>query len=76
MKKINVMVNGLPGNMAAGVAEHVLSDERFELVPYSLTGPEIDLATCRVNNIGVALIQAHERDKFVKQIATEIHKNK
>lgn len=37
---INVMVNGLPGKMASLVAERIVEDERFRLVPYSLTGPE------------------------------------
>lgn len=35
------MVNGMPGNMAVNVAAHALKDSRFNLVPASLTGPEI-----------------------------------
>ena len=41
MNPIKVMVNGLPGNVSRIVAAQILKDERFELVPYSLTGPEI-----------------------------------
>lgn len=41
MKPINIMVNGMPGNMAANVATHALKDPRFNLLPASLTGPEI-----------------------------------
>ena len=41
MSIINVMVNGLPGNVAQIVARHILKDPRFELLPYSMTGPEI-----------------------------------
>ncbi len=41
MKPINIMVNGMPGNMAVNVATHALKDLRFNLVPASLTGPEI-----------------------------------
>ncbi len=42
MSQINVMVNGLPGNVATVIARHIVSDQRFTLIPYSLTGPEID----------------------------------
>lgn len=73
MEKISVMVNGFPGNMAVGVAAHVLSDKRFELVPYSLTGPEIDLATCSVDDVEVTLIHGHQRDESIKKIAAELH---
>jgi len=41
MAPINIMVNGMPGNMAVNVAAHALKDPRFDLVPASLTGPEI-----------------------------------
>ena len=41
MNSIKVMVNGLPGNVARTVAGYLLNDERFELIPHSLTGPEI-----------------------------------
>ena len=41
MRPINIMVNGMPGNMATLVAKHALSDSRFDLIPQSLTGPEI-----------------------------------
>ena len=41
MSTIKVMVNGLPGNVARTVAGYLLTDGRFELVPHSLTGPEI-----------------------------------
>jgi 4-hydroxy-tetrahydrodipicolinate reductase len=42
MNRIKIMVNGLPGNMAAGVAKNFLNDERFVLMNHSLTGPEIE----------------------------------
>ncbi len=40
MHPINVMVNGIPGNVAGTVARRVRADARFELLPFSLTGPE------------------------------------
>ncbi len=33
--------NGLPGRMASKVVEHAVRRPEFELVPYSLTGPEV-----------------------------------
>jgi 4-hydroxy-tetrahydrodipicolinate reductase len=68
MNTINVMVNGLPGNLARLVAGHVLKDGRFKLVPYSLTGPEIQATGCSLNNISVQLIQADQRDSQIEQI--------
>ncbi len=41
MNRIKVMVSGIPGNMAVSVAQHILGDNRFDLVPEALTGPEI-----------------------------------
>lgn len=69
MEKIKVMVNGMPGNMAVGVASHVLSDPRFDLVPYSLTGPGIDLVTCPVDGVDVELILPENRDEKMTSVA-------
>jgi 4-hydroxy-tetrahydrodipicolinate reductase len=63
-----VMVNGLPGNVARTVAAYVLKDDRFELVPHSLTGPEIQVSETTIDNICVKLIQADQRDSHIKQI--------
>ena len=41
MNPIKVMVNGLPGNMAAKTAEHIVKEDSFELLPFALTGPDI-----------------------------------
>lgn len=43
---IKVMVNGLPGKMATKVAEHVLADNRFELIQ----GSNIDNAQVHEHN--------------------------
>ena len=68
MNTIKVMVNGLPGNVARTVAEHLLKDGRFELVPYSLTGPEIQEAEYIIDNISVKLIQSDQRASQIEQI--------
>jgi len=63
------MVNGIPGNMATIVARHVLADIRFELLPYSLTGPEIQAAEHKVEAISVRLLRPDEREKCIEEIA-------
>lgn len=41
MEPIRIMVNGIPGNMAVKVASHAIKDNRFLVIPQTLTGPEI-----------------------------------
>jgi len=57
MSAIKVMVNGLPGNVAQIVARHVLKDSRFELLPYSMTGPEIQESECKIETLSLELIR-------------------
>ena len=71
MNPIKVMVNGIPGNMAQVVAKHVLADNRFELIPYSLTGPEI---TIFEHNIGSSAIQLIRPEMGGKKISDIIEK--
>jgi len=68
MKPIKVMVNGLPGNLARKVAGYLLTDGRFELVPQSLTGPEIQESECIIDDLSVKLIQADQRNSQIEQI--------
>lgn len=68
MDKIHVMVNGLPGNVALIVAENIQKDERFELLPYSLTGPEIQESEFMVDTTAIKLISPHERESLMAQV--------
>lgn len=68
MNRIKVMVNGLPGNMATNVARHVLNDDRFELVPFSLTGPEITEKTHKISSIQIRLVHPSERVEIINEI--------
>lgn len=65
---INVMVDGLPGNMATKVAEYILGDERFKLITLSLTGPEINLSKFTVGQQTIVLIHPHEREHGIEVI--------
>ncbi len=69
MNPTKVMVNGIPGNMAVNVAQHILTDKRFELVPYSLTGPEIQAAEHKVEAASVRLLKPDEREQVIEEIA-------
>jgi 4-hydroxy-tetrahydrodipicolinate reductase len=68
MKPIEAMVNGLPGKMAQAVARCVQSDERFALIPYSLTGPEIDAPDWSVAGKTVRLVRPDARGRVLPQI--------
>ncbi len=68
MSPIKVMVNGLPGNVARTVAGYLLKDGRFELIPHSLTGPEIQESEYIIDNISVKLIQADQRNSQIEPI--------
>jgi 4-hydroxy-tetrahydrodipicolinate reductase len=68
MEPIKVMVNGIPGNMAVNVARLVMADNRFELVPYSLTGPEIEAAEHTAEGVSVRLLKPDERAQAIEEI--------
>ena len=67
MQPIKVMVNGLPGNVAQIVARHIAKDPRFELLPYSMTGPEIQESEHEIETLSLELIGP---DSKVSQINT------
>ncbi len=57
MDAIKVVVNGIPGNVACTVADHLLADPRFELVPVSLTGPEVQQPEHAIAGVSIALVR-------------------
>lgn len=73
MEKIRLMLNGLPGNVASLLAEKVSEDERFELIPYSLTGPEITEKRIIAGRIEIELIHPDKRDDLIPNIAERFH---
>jgi 4-hydroxy-tetrahydrodipicolinate reductase len=62
------MVNGLPGKVSRMVARFILKDARFELIPYSLTGPEIDASEDQIKGTPVKLIKPGQRKSDIEQI--------
>jgi len=68
MNRIKIMVNGLPGNMATNVVKHTLEDDRFELIPQSLTGPEITDTETVIDSVLIGLIQPEDREEAILTI--------
>lgn len=67
---IHVMVNGIPGNMGKIVAETCVKRGLF-LVPFSLTGEEIEIDECEVAGKVVKLLKPSNRDKAIGKILEE-----
>ena len=68
MTPIKVMVNGLPGNVSRKVAGFMTKDTRFELIPYSLTGPEIEASEEHIDGTAVKLIKPEKRESDIEPI--------
>jgi len=68
MAPTKVMVNGLPGRVAEVVARQVLKHPAYELIPWSLTGPEIDLAEHVLADRKVELIRPQDRQERMTDI--------
>ena len=68
MKKINIMINGLPGNVAKTMTASALNDDRFNVIPFSLTGQEIEDKTVSKDDIIFELLKQDTRDAKIKEI--------
>jgi 4-hydroxy-tetrahydrodipicolinate reductase len=68
MERIKIMINGLPGNVAKVIARHGLHDTRVEVLPYAMTGPEIDADEVRIEAADIELIHPLDREKRIPAI--------
>ena len=68
MNPVTIMINGMPGNMAANVATCALEDDRFNVILQSLTGPEISESHFSINQKSFQLILPKDRDKAIADI--------
>jgi 4-hydroxy-tetrahydrodipicolinate reductase len=68
MSPIKIMLNGLPGNVTQVICRHALADERIAVLPYSLTGPEIQIPSCHVGATAIELILPDKRDDKIEAI--------
>jgi 4-hydroxy-tetrahydrodipicolinate reductase len=68
MNSIPIMLNGLPGNVASIIAAHALQDKSITLLPYSLTGPEIEVDQCSISGTRIDLIGPADRERRLDAI--------
>jgi 4-hydroxy-tetrahydrodipicolinate reductase len=68
MGPIKMMMNGLPGKVATTIATHALKTADIELMPYSLTGPEIVAEAHQLDGISIALIKPNQREALLKEV--------
>ncbi len=73
MSGLNVMVNGLPGNVTRMLARHIIQAEDLTLMPYSLTGPEIAETQIVIEGQTIELIGPDKREARIQDIKAEWH---
>lgn len=71
MKSAKLMINGIPGNVANELAKRVIRDKVHELVPYSLTGPEIEAKQHQIESVSIALLQPDIRKAGIRDVIDE-----
>ena len=65
-----IMINGLPGSMAKEVAQAAFA-RGLEVLPYSLTGPDITEKEVNIGGKKIALILPSERENFIAKLKNE-----
>lgn len=71
MTPVTIMINGLPGNVSKVIAAAAIDDPRFTVLPYSLTGPEIDINHCHIGPESIELVRPDHRDETMTAIKVE-----
>ncbi|MCP4749071.1 MAG: dihydrodipicolinate reductase [Desulfobacteraceae bacterium] len=71
MDRINIMINGLPGNMAKAVLKQALSHKHLNILPFSLTSPDIETDRFHFEGIEFELIHPDLREKRILSVIAE-----
>jgi len=71
MKKTNIMINGLPGNVAKKMVEFAINDDRFKVIPFSLTGQEIEEKIITIDQTIFELVRPDTRDDKINTIKNQ-----
>ena len=71
MSSLNVMINGLPGNVTRMLARHIIQTEDLNLVPYALTGPEIEDPRVDIAGQAIELIRPEQRHERIAAVKAE-----
>ena len=70
MSILNVMVNGLPGNVTRMLVRHIIQADDLNLVHYSLTGPEIEEGQVVIEGQTIELIRPEDREARIGAVKT------
>ncbi|MCC6933336.1 MAG: dihydrodipicolinate reductase [Deltaproteobacteria bacterium] len=54
---MQIMINGLPGNMSSLAAKTIAKKSSYKIVPFAFTGPEITAASTSIEGQEIALIK-------------------
>ncbi|NNF99864.1 MAG: dihydrodipicolinate reductase [Desulfobacteraceae bacterium] len=65
------MINGLPGNVATTISRHASMEDRFAIIPYSLTGPEITARETVIKELPIRLITPDKREEMIGMLKKE-----
>lgn len=68
MNPVKIMINGLPGNVAATIASHALKDDRFQVLPFSLTGPDVEADLFTVGTTDFTLVKPDTRESEINEL--------
>ncbi len=68
MKPIDIMLNGIPGNVASIIASHIAEDSRLKLIPFSMTGAEVALESYKIKELNITLIKPDKRENIIYEI--------
>ena len=68
MELIQIMINGLPGNVSTRIADRLAKDDRFALLPWSLTGPEIEQPEVSIGTMRVRLVSPDKKEETIANI--------
>ena len=71
MAQINIMINGLPGNVSKIMAKFGILDNRFNIIPFSLTGQDIAEDTCMIENKSFELVRPDVRNELILKIKAQ-----
>ena len=71
MNPINVMINGLPGNVTKVIARQAVAASSVSVLPWSLTGPEIEAPSFRLDDRDFQLVKPQDRDRVIEKVIAE-----
>jgi 4-hydroxy-tetrahydrodipicolinate reductase len=71
MEQISIMINGLPGNVAQKMAWFAIKDDQYRVIPFSLTGREIQAHSITLGPIRFELVRPDNRDEIIGWIKSK-----